>query len=182
MLEYVLIGLTILGVIVLGLIRLVASRPTDFKIERSESIAAAPMAVFAKINDLHEWEHWSPWAKLDPAMKSTYEGPASGEGSIYGWSSANNKVGEGRMTLTKSRPPESIGIQLDFIRPMACTNQVEFTLRPESQGTAVTWAMTGKNGFVAKAFHLMMNIDKLVGGDFAKGLAQLKSLVESTGK
>ena len=178
-LTYSLLGL---GLVVVGLILLVATRPSDFKIERSAVMAAPAAAIFAKINDFHQWENWSPWAKLDPAMKSTYEGPASGEGSIYGWSSASNKVGEGRMTLTKSRPSELIGIQLDFIRPMACTNQVEFTLRPEGQGTAVTWAMTGKNGFVAKAFHMMMNIDKMVGDDFAKGLAQLKTLVETSGK
>ena len=179
MLLYIAFGVAIF---VVGLILIVATRPADFKIERSAVIAAAPAAVFAKINDFHQWENWSPWAKLDPAMKSTYEGPASGEGAIFHWSSATSKVGEGRMTLTKSRPSELIGIQLDFIRPMKATNQAEFSLRPEGQGNAVTWAMTGKNGFVDKAFHMMMNIDKMVGDDFAKGLSQLKALVETPGK
>jgi hypothetical protein len=42
--------------------------------------------------------------------------------------------------------------------------------------------MVGRNNVMAKAVHLFMNIDKMVGGQFEKGLAQMKSVVEAAPK
>jgi hypothetical protein len=83
------------------------------------------------------------------------------------------------MTLTESRPCELIRITLEFLRPFKATNTAEFTFQSEDKQTAVTWSMEGKNNFLMKAFSLFMNMDKLVGGDFEKGLAQMKQLVEA---
>ena len=120
----------------------------------------------------------SPWAKLDPSMKKTHEGAPAGTGAIYSWS-GNDQVGEGRMTLTESRPSELIRIKLEFMKPFAATNTTEFTFKPEGNQTMVTWSMFGMNNFIAKAFGLFMNMDKMVGGDFEKGLASMKSVVET---
>ncbi len=155
----------------------VAIQPEDFKIERSATINAAPDKVFEQVNDFHKWEAWSPWAKLDPAMKTAYAGPASGVGSSYSWV-GNNDVGEGKMTVTQSHPNEHIAIELEFIKPFAAKNLTEFVLKPEGSATKVTWTMAGKNNFVMKAFSLVMNMDKLVGADFEKGLEQMKNVVE----
>jgi hypothetical protein len=160
---------------------IIALQPSDFRIVRSTSINAPAATVFEQVNDFHKWTGWSPWAKLDPNMKQSFEGATAGVGASYSWS-GNDQVGEGRMTLTESRPNEIIRIKLEFLKPFAATNMAEFSFKPTGIQTAVTWSMTGTNNFVAKAFGLLMNMDKLVGADFEKGLAQLKSVAEANGK
>jgi hypothetical protein len=174
MLTKILIG--VVAIIAVFLI-VVALQPSAFRVTRQATITAAPDAVFAYVNDLHNWDAWSPWAKLDPEMKKSYEGASSGEGAIYAWN-GNKEVGEGRTTIIESRPSELIHIKLEFLRPFACRNDVEFTFEPQDDGTLVTWKMWGENNFIAKAVHLFMDMDKMVGGDFEKGLANLKSVVE----
>ena len=175
MLTKTLIAVAIIAVI---LVVVIALQPTHFRIARSTTIAAPPAVVFEQVNDLHKWEEWSPWAKVDPHMKSRYEGTPSGPGASYAWI-GNSEVGEGRMTITESRPNDLIGIKLEFVKPMACTNAVEFTFKPEGSSTHVTWTMTGRNSFMGKAVGLVMNMDKMCGGMFEKGLASMKSLVEA---
>lgn len=174
MLKKILIGVT--AVVVLFVI-VVATRPADFKIERSTTVLAPPAVVFAQVNDFHAWPAWSPWEKLDPGMKRQHSGEPSGTGAQYAWQ-GNDDVGEGKMTIEKSEPPSSIGIKLEFLKPFAATNDTVFTFAPSGAGTKVTWTMTGKNNFGAKAFSLFMNMDKLVGGDFEKGLAAMKAVSE----
>lgn len=169
------------AVIILLFVIVVAMQPADFRITRSTTIAAPAETVFAHVNDFHKWDAWSPWAKLDPAMKQSYEGSAAGTGAIYTWD-GNKDVGTGRMTLTESRSNELVRIKLEFLKPFAAVNDTEFTFKSEGNQTAVTWSMTGKNNFIAKAFSLIMNMDKMVGGDFEKGLAQMKTLAEAEGK
>jgi len=173
--------LIVLAVLFILFVVTVALRPSTFRVMRSAAIAAPPEAVFMQVNDPHRFQEWSPWAKLDPECKTTFDGPASGPGAAFAWS-GNCKVGAGRMTLTESRPHELIRLTLEFLKPFKATNAVEFTFKPAGPQTVVTWTMTGKCNFMAKAFGLFMNCDKMVGGDFEKGLAQLKSLAETAGK
>jgi hypothetical protein len=133
------------------------------------------------VNDFHNWEAWSPYAKRDPAMKKSYEGPSAGTGAVYAWN-GNSEVGEGRTTITESRLNKLVRIQLDFVRPFAGTNAADFTFKPEGSGTAVTWSLAGKKNFMSKAVGLFINMDKMIGGDFETGLAQLKSVVEAAPK
>lgn len=172
-LLYILLGLA--GVIVFFLL-LAAAQPAGFRIVRSGKINAPPAAVFPHVNDFHNWQHWSPWAKIDPAMQQTYDGPASGVGAKYSWL-GNKKVGEGRMTITDSQPSELIRINLEFLKPFAATNTTEFTFQPEGDGTLVTWSMAGTKNFMFKAMGLLMSIDKMIGRDFEKGLASMKAVV-----
>jgi len=168
----------ILAVIVLVLAVIVAWRPSEFRIERATVIAAPPSVVFAQVNDFHKWEAWSPWGKMDPAMKQAYEGAPAGAGAVYTWA-GNRQVGEGRMTIVESRPNDLIRVRLEFLKPFANTGLAEFTFKPQGTQTAVTWSMTGTNNFMAKAFHLVMNMDRMIGGQFDKGLADMKSTVEA---
>jgi hypothetical protein len=92
-----------LAVIIIALIVIVAMRPSDFRVTRTATISAPAEVVFTQVNDLHKWEAWSPWAKLDPAAKITYEGPPAGAGASFRWA-GNNKVGEGSMIIMESRP------------------------------------------------------------------------------
>jgi hypothetical protein len=132
------------------------------------------------VNDFHAWRAWSPYEALDPQLKRSYDGPASGVGARYGWS-GNAKAGEGRMTIIASEPPARVGIKLEFLKPFAATNTADFTFVPAGNQTTVTWAMFGENNFMAKAIGLVMSMDQMVGGQFEKGLADLKSIVEAKG-
>jgi uncharacterized protein YndB with AHSA1/START domain len=174
MLKLILIGLAVVVVVFLVV---VALQPADFRITRSATIAAPPAVVFEQFNDFHNWNAWSPWAKMDPNAKNTFEGSPAGIGSSFAWA-GNNEVGEGRMTITESRPNELIRLKLEFLKPFTATNVTEFTFKPDGDRTAVTWSMSGKNGFMGKAFSLIMNCDKMVGGQFEQGFANLKALVE----
>ncbi len=165
------------AVIVIALVLVVAMQPSEFHIERTATISAPAPVVFAQVNDFHNWEAWSPWAKLDPAMKKTYEGTPAGTGTVSTWS-GNNQVGEGRATITESRPSDLIRIKLEYVKPFAATNTVEFSFKSEGNQTTVTWSMFGTKNFISKAIGLFMNMDKMVGSAFEKGLASLKSVTE----
>lgn len=170
-----------LAVIVIVFVIVVAMQPSEFRIVRNTTISAPAPAVFAQVNDFHHWEAWSPWAKLDPSAKATFEGPSTGIGAIFRWA-GNKEVGEGSMTITESRPSDLVRIKLEFLKPFAATNTAEFTFKPEGSQTVVTWNMFGTNNFLAKAVCLFMNMEKMVGGQFEKGLAQMKSVVEEASR
>ena len=178
MLTYIIIAIV---AIVVVFVIIVATRPADFRVTRTDTISAPAEAVFAQVNDFHKWAAWSPWEKLDPELKRIFEGPSAGPGAIYRWA-GNNKVGEGRMTILESHPRDVIRIKLEFLRPFKATNTAEFTFKPQGNQTAVTWSMHGKLNFMSKAFHMFVDFDKIVGGDFEKGLASLKSMAEAAGR
>jgi uncharacterized protein YndB with AHSA1/START domain len=175
MIKKILIGL---AVIVVVLVVVIALQSSTYHVERTATINAPAAAVFAQVNDFHKWNAWSPWAKLDPAMKQTFEGAPAGNGAVYTWT-GNKEVGEGRMTITESHPSDLVKINLEFLRPFAANSLTVFTFKPAGNQTTVTWSMTGEKNFIAKAFHLVVNMDKMVGGDFEKGLAQMKSVAEA---
>ena len=178
MIKKILIGLVVIVVI---LVVIIALQPSHYQVERSVTISAPASVLFAQVNDFHKWNGWSPWAKLDPAMKQTFEGAPAGTGAVYTWV-GNKEVGEGRMTITESHPNDLIKLKLEFLKPFAATSTTEFTFIPQGNQTAVKWKMSGENNFIAKAFHLVMNMDKMIGGDFEKGLAQMKSVAEAAPK
>lgn len=170
-------AVALVGVVVLFVI-IVAMQPSDFRVARSAKMKAPPSAVFAQVNDYHNWDAWSPWAKLDPNAKVTFEGPTSGTGAKFAWS-GNDKVGAGRQTIVESKPDELIRIQIEFEKPFKATNTAEFSFKPEGDQTLVTWSMFGKNNFLGKAVSLFMDCDKMVGSEFEKGLASMKAIVEA---
>lgn len=159
----------------------VALQPAEYQVARSATITAPSNVVFDQINNFHKWKNWSPWAKIDPNMKETFSGPESGTGAVYSWE-GNKEVGEGRMTILESRPSEYVRIRLEFIKPFASVANTEFMVKPAGTGAEVTWDMSGHNGFIEKAFCLFQNMDKMIGPDFEKGLAQLKTASENSAK
>jgi uncharacterized protein YndB with AHSA1/START domain len=171
MLTKILIGL---AVVVIGLVAIVAVQPSEFRIARTATVAAPAGVVFAQVNDFRKWDAWN-------ALKQGYEGPPAGKGAVYTWA-GNSEVGEGRMTISESRPNELIRIQMEFLKPFQGRSTAEFTFKPEGDRTAVTWSMVGEHNFIAKAMHLVMNLDKMVGGNFEKGLAQMKSVAEAAAR
>jgi hypothetical protein len=180
MIKKILLGAIVVIVLVVAIgCVVVVMQPAHYHVERSATMNAPALVVFNQVNDFHKWDAWSPWAKIDPNIKTNYEGAPSGKGAVYSWT-GNKDVGEGRMTITDSKPGESIKIKLEFMKPFAATNATLFSFKPQGNQTAVTWTMDGDNNFVGKAFSLFMNMDKMVGGDFEKGLAQMKTISEKS--
>jgi len=171
----ILLALVIIAIVFLVLL---LGRPDEFKVARSATMSASPATVFAQVNDFHNWEAWSPWAKLDPTCKNSFSGAAAGKDAGFDWD-GNNKVGAGRMTITDSQPSELIRIHLEFLRPFKATNTTEFTFRSQGSQTLVTWTMTGKNNLMSKVFGLFVDCDTMVGRDFEKGLAGIKAVAEA---
>lgn len=149
----------------------------DFSMYRSISVQAEPARVHALLEDFREWQKWSPWEGLDPALNREYTGPDHGVGSTYHWS-GNKQAGEGEMAITESTPT-SVVVDLEFLKPFKATNVTSFALKPSGNGTHVTWTMTGKRsaimGLMGKLF-----FDKAIGKDFDKGLASLKAEAEKS--
>ncbi|MDB6058071.1 MAG: polyketide cyclase [Verrucomicrobiales bacterium] len=170
----ILLALIIIAIL---FIVIIAGIPNDFAVCRSTKISAPPEKIFPHVNDLHAWDAWSPWAKLDPNCQYKFEGPATGPGSVMSWD-GNKKVGAGRMTVLETRASNLVRFKLEFFRPFAGTNMSEFRFEPEDRQTDVQWTMTGKTNPIFKIVGLFMSCDNMVGKDFAKGLAQLKSVAE----
>lgn len=168
-------------VVLLALIAVVlvvaAFKPATFHLDRSTTIAAPPEKIFPMINDFHAWGAWSPWEHLDPDLKRTYEGAASGTGAVYRWE-GNRKVGRGRMEITDESPPTSLTIKLDFLEPFEAHNVTTFTLHPAEGGTHLVWAMEGANTFMSKVMSVFVSMDKMVGKDLESGLAKMKQVAE----
>lgn len=171
------IGIGAAAFIVLLLI-VIVTRPDTYHVERSATISAAPEVVYAQVADFRKWEPWSPWAKLDPKMKTTFEGTAGTVGSTYAWD-GNDDVGAGKMTVLAIDPNKRVDMELHFIRPFEDTAKNGFTFEGTGKETKVTWYMDGKNNFMSKAMCLVMDMDKMIGKDFEKGLAAMKTVAES---
>lgn len=154
------------------------TRPSAFRVERSALIDAPPEVIFANLEDFHRWSAWSPWEKLDPNLQRSFEGPSAGVGASYHWR-GNPDVGEGRMTVTASKPPNRLTIRLEFLAPMTVTNEATFLVSPDiASMTEVRWAMSGENGFMAKLASLFIDVRGRVAADFDRGLADLKRVCE----
>jgi polyketide cyclase/dehydrase/lipid transport protein len=170
------IGIAIVALVAVVLI-FAATRPDTFSVQRAIDIQAPPEKIFALLDDFHSWGLWSPYEKLDPAMKRTYSGPARGVGAIYAWRSSG-KGGVGSMEITTANVPRQLLLNLNFIEPFATSNKVAFDLTPNGAVTKVTWTMSGPLPYMAKVMHLFFNMDRMVGNDFETGLAALKANAE----
>lgn len=175
--KIALAAVALLAVFVLGVLGLAATRPDSFAVERSTIISASPEEIYAQLADFHRWEAWSPWEKLDPAMKRKYSGAARETGAIYEWE-GNDKAGKGRMAIREATAPTKLVINLDFLVPFEAHNVTEFTLAPEGDAQKLTWRMSGPSPFISKVLGLFMDMDAMIGKDFETGLANLKALVE----
>jgi len=173
MLKKIAIGVVAILVIILGL---AATKPNEFAITRVATINAPPEKILPMIADFRNWKHWSYWETLDPNMVRTFEGPSHGKGAVYGWK-GNSKVGQGRMEILDVAPTD-VRIKLDFKDPVESNNITEFTLTPEGNATKVTWNMKGPMPFISKIMAVFVDMDKMVGPDFEKGLARMKNVVE----
>ena len=171
--------------LLIGLIGLVAvfciyasMQPADFKVSREIKINAPTELVYGQVVDVHLYDAWNPWAKIDPNMKKTFEGPTTGVGAISRWD-GNHEVGTGTSTITEAIPNQVVRMRLDFEKPFKNTCSADFMFRTEGNMTSVNWTFNGNHGFIGKIMSVFMNMDKMIGGRFEQGLAQLKSISEA---
>ncbi len=176
MLKKILITLTI---IIIALVVVISRQPDEFRVTRTATINGKAEDVFVQVNDLKKWDAWSPWAKLDPNAKNSFEGPEAGKKAKVSWV-GNSDVGEGSMEITESRENEFIKFRLDFLKPFKATNTAEFKFKAkdENEKTEVTWTMYGKNNFIGKAMGLVFDCEKMVGAQFEQGLKSLDEIVQ----
>jgi uncharacterized protein YndB with AHSA1/START domain len=170
-----------LAAIVAVILVVAAFQPSQFDVKRSLAIAATPAALFEQVNDHRKFTAWNPFLKLDPNVKNTFSGPASGVGSVCSWE-GNSDIGAGASTITETKPGELVRLRMDWKKPMEGTSTVDFTFKPEGNKTVVTWHMYGPQNYVGKVMCLFMNMDKMVGGQFEEGLANLAKLTEAAPK
>src|ERR1044072_3523424 len=177
MVETIVASLIVLELAIAVVLMLALRKPDTFRVQRAATIDAPPEKIFPLISDFHQWAAWSPWEGKDPDLQRSYTGAASGRGAVYQWK-GNRNVGSGRMEILDAPPPERIVIKLDFISPFEAHNTAEFTLLPQGGSTNVTWLMHGPASLVSKVLQVFMNMDHMIGKDFAAGLARLKRVAE----
>ena len=173
---YVGITALVLAFMLAGFLIYASRRPDTFRVARTARVNAPAETIIPLINDYRNWTLWSPYEHRDPALKRTFSGAASGRGAVYAWE-GNKNVGSGRMEIVDTTPNKII-IKLDFFKPFKASNVAEFTLEPKGGATEVTWAMHGPVPFIGKIMHLIIDCDKMVGKDFAEGLASMKTAAE----
>jgi uncharacterized protein YndB with AHSA1/START domain len=178
MFEIITIIAVVLAIAIAVVLMLAATKPDRFSVQRAITVRAPAEKVFSLINDFHQWGSWSPYENRDPAMKRSYDGPASGKGAVYGWE-GNKNVGSGRMEILDASAPSKIVIKLDFFTPFEGHNTAEFTMLPQGDATNVTWLMHGPAPFMNKLMQVFMNLDNMIGKDFEAGLANLKRITET---
>jgi len=167
----------VVAVLVAAVLGFALTKPDSFNVQRTTRINAPAEKIFPLINDFHSWASWSPWEKLDPAMRRTNSGAAMGQGAVYEWE-GNAKVGKGRMEITEVSPPTKVTVKLDFLKPIEGHNIAEFTLEPQGDSTSVTWVMRGPTPFLSKVVQVFISMDSMIGKEFETGLGNLKSIAE----
>ncbi len=168
------------GILIAAVLVYAAFQPNTFLISRSVIMNAAPEKIYPYMSDFHKGELWTPYEKRDPSMKRTFSGSENGKGAVYEFAGDKKKVGSGRLEIIDAIPPTKVVLTLDLIEPMKGHNIVEYSIEPQSRGTKVTWSMRGTNNYLSKLICTFINVDKMVGGDFEAGLANLNALVEKT--
>jgi hypothetical protein len=169
--------IVIVAVLVGALLYYASTKPDSCEFARTIHISAPPERIFPLIDNPRIMNEWNPFVKADPNVKLSYRGPATGVGAANDFD-GNNKVGAGRAEIIESIPSWKVVMALHMDRPMKCTNRVEFTIVPAEDGSDVTWAMSGRQPLIGKLMSMFIDTEKMVGGAFEAGLADLKAKAE----
>jgi hypothetical protein len=168
----------VLGVFVTAVLVAAAFKSPEMKVTRNIVVAAAPEAIFPYINNSKKAYEWMPWADGDPGIEINFSGAAEGVGAISSWS--GKQMGVGNSEVVESVPNQVVKTKLSYTKPFEMSQMAEISLSPAESGTKVTWSVSGHNNFFFRVMGLFMNCDKMIGGEFEKGLGRLKALAESS--
>jgi hypothetical protein len=177
MIKIIAIVAVLLVVGVAGVLAYAATLPDHFQVSRAIRIDAPPEKIFPLINNLKQFNEWNPFAKQDPTMVIAYSGPESGPGASYSWDS-NGRGGKGSSGITAVSEPTRVDMRLDMVKPMQGHPRITFMLQPSVAATDVSWTMAGPYPYINRVFGTIFNMDKMIGGTFDAGLADLKARAE----
>jgi hypothetical protein len=175
MLIKIVVGLV---VVIGGLLIYAAVKPPEWEVSREVVIKAPPEAVFPHINHSKMCQDWMPWAAEDPQIQISYSGPEQGVGSTASWTSPG-KMGVGQATVITSDLNKEVRQKLTYQKPMEMEQLSIMSLTPTAEGTKLRWSASGNNKFFWRFITIFMNVDKMIGSSFEKGLNTLKTKVEA---
>lgn len=164
-------------VVIAVFLAFVSTRKSQFRYERSGVINAPADKIYPYLCDFKKGLLWNPFAQKDPNMKSSFSGPEAQVGSVMEFN-GNREAGSGKLEITKMIPNQTVEMKLTMTSPFNAENLVHYELTPEGNGTRFSWAMEGDGGFMGKLITVFMDCEKMIAGEFEKGIAQLKTIVE----
>ncbi len=168
----------VIAVLLLALCIYAALKPATFLVAREISIKATPEVIFTHINNAKKANDWMPWKEIDQEAVMVELGPEEGVGSGSKWDS-KGQMGTGQAVVIESVPNVKVVTQLTYTKPMEMSQLATVSLSPNESGdTNVRWEVTGENTFMGRLMCIFMDMDKIVGQQFEKGLNNLKRIVE----
>lgn len=164
-------------VIVVALLCIGFLLPRDVHVERSAAIDAPVDVVFPLVNDLRQWQRWTPWGKdRDPTVEVTYGEPTAGKGAWYTWTS--EEFGDGKLEIVDSQPGKSVAMRLSLMGEDGQPAECGFRFDGVDNKTHVTWYFDGDMGVWPPGRYFGLFMDRLLGADFENGLARLSTVAE----
>ena len=176
--KILLIILLILVFVVAIVLILAMFQPKSVRFSRKIFIGAAKAEVYGHVGSLQAYHTWNPWAQDDPTQEVTFGGEDGAVGSTMAWE--GKRTGMGIMTISEAKGPDTVTYDLEFIKPFKGQARARLTLSDMQGGTEVEWHYEGENAFIARVFAVFMNFEKMIGGQYDKGLAELKELAEKS--
>lgn len=176
MFKKISLGIIVIVALILGY---AAILPKDYVVTREITINASADKVFPHLNNRVLADKWGPWTEVDPNAKMVGTGPEEGVGAKTSWDSSG-QLGTGSATIVDSTLNEKVGIQLEYTKPMNMKQYSEYLVRTDGANSVVTWRVSGENSYMGRVMCIFMDMDKMVGGMFEKGLANLKRIVENS--
>lgn len=175
MLKKILLGIAL---VIAGFLIYVSTLPSQMHVVREIIVNASPAVIFPHINNSKMADDWMPWKDSDPGVVITYSGPEAGVGSKSNWNSSG-QMGTGEALVVESIPNQTVKTQLTYTKPFQMSQLAEITLSPAAGGTKISWSVSGTSGYFFKLMGVFMDCDKMIDGEFEKGLAKLKARVEA---
>lgn len=166
------------GLIIVAILGYAALRPAHYKISREILIKASPEIIFPHVNNSKMTYQWMPWQENYPGLEMVYSGPEAGVGSKSSWDS-DTKMGKGESLIIENKLNEYVKFQLSYYKPMEMVQIANIKLIPEGSDTKVVWEVDGQNNYIGRVVTIFMDMDKMIGTEFMKGLVNLKSIVEA---
>ncbi|MBN1895598.1 SRPBCC family protein [bacterium] len=176
LLETVRMILRVFLIFILIILILAMIAPKQYHVERSIEIQAPAVLVFEQIRFWDNWEAWSPWADMEPAMAVSIQGRDGAAGSEYHWT--GKRTGSGWMTHLESRPPERFAYHVRHIKPLPGKSEGVFLLEESGGITKASWIYRGRTPMPWNIMNLFVSMDKIAGRDFERGLILLRDLCE----
>ena len=164
-------------VILAGFLAYVATRPSAMLVSREIVVAASPEVIFPYINNSKKANDWMPWKDSDAGVEMVYSGPDEGVNSKSSWDS-KGQMGTGEALVIDSIKNQVVKTQLTYTKPFQMSQLAEISLSAVDGGTKVKWTVSGNVGFFFKLMGVFVSCDKMIGGEFEKGLSKLKQQVE----